>query len=363
MMLKIITFFLLLAGSQSYSFAFSNFLNSQTTPNLLSKPLDIKFPLDHGPHDMFTTEWWYITANLVDQNGKILGIQWTLFRNSRGELRVSKEALLEKENLYWHDDQIWMAHAAVTTENDHFFHEKLARGGSGQAGVNGSDFSAWIDDWSFYGDQDWTALKIQAKGRNFEYSLNLDADGPIILHGDNGYSIKTFEGHSSAYYSQPFFKVRGKVVLENDTFSVKGLAWADREWSSAVLGPNQTGWDWFSLHLENNEKLMLFRMRDKNSNHFYSGTLVTRDKQVMALNSTEIKVTPLSHQVRRPLNKSDRSKTPVKWRIEIDKKGFDVITTAINPNSYNDGVIPYWEGPITFSGSHQGVGYLEMTGY
>jgi predicted secreted hydrolase len=24
---------------------------------------------------------------------------------------------------------------------------------------------------------------------------------------------------------------------------------------------------------------------------------------------------------------------------------------------------PYWEGPISFSGSHSGVGYLEMTGY
>jgi predicted secreted hydrolase len=24
---------------------------------------------------------------------------------------------------------------------------------------------------------------------------------------------------------------------------------------------------------------------------------------------------------------------------------------------------PYWEGPIRFSGSHNGVGYLEMTGY
>ena len=24
---------------------------------------------------------------------------------------------------------------------------------------------------------------------------------------------------------------------------------------------------------------------------------------------------------------------------------------------------PYWEGPITFSGSQSGRGYLEMTGY
>ena len=25
--------------------------------------------------------------------------------------------------------------------------------------------------------------------------------------------------------------------------------------------------------------------------------------------------------------------------------------------------IPYWEGPVAVSGSHSGLGYLEMTGY
>ena len=25
--------------------------------------------------------------------------------------------------------------------------------------------------------------------------------------------------------------------------------------------------------------------------------------------------------------------------------------------------VPYWEGPVTIAGSHNGVGYLEMTGY
>ncbi len=24
---------------------------------------------------------------------------------------------------------------------------------------------------------------------------------------------------------------------------------------------------------------------------------------------------------------------------------------------------PYWEGPISFGGSHGGLGYLELTGY
>ena len=33
------------------------------------------FPGDHGPHPAFRIEWWYVTANLVDANGKAHGAQ------------------------------------------------------------------------------------------------------------------------------------------------------------------------------------------------------------------------------------------------------------------------------------------------
>jgi predicted secreted hydrolase len=36
---------------------------------------------------------------------------------------------------------------------------------------------------------------------------------------------------------------------------------------------------------------------------------------------------------------------------------------AINAKCWMGTRFPYWEGPIRFSGSHSGVGYLEMTGY
>ena len=42
----------------------------------------ITFPKDHGAHPKFRTEWWYITANLKDSNGKLFGVQWTLFRTA-----------------------------------------------------------------------------------------------------------------------------------------------------------------------------------------------------------------------------------------------------------------------------------------
>ena len=37
------------------------------------------FPEDHGAHPEFRIEWWYLTANLKDESGADLGLQWTLF--------------------------------------------------------------------------------------------------------------------------------------------------------------------------------------------------------------------------------------------------------------------------------------------
>ena len=35
----------------------------------------------------------------------------------------------------------------------------------------------------------------------------------------------------------------------------------------------------------------------------------------------------------------------------------------LNARSWMGTSFPYWEGPISFQGSHAGIGYLEMTGY
>src|SRR5215813_6879611 len=44
--------------------------------------LTFSFPADHGPHENFRIEWWYVTANLRDATGKGYGAQWTLFRQA-----------------------------------------------------------------------------------------------------------------------------------------------------------------------------------------------------------------------------------------------------------------------------------------
>ena len=54
---------------------------------------------------------------------------------------------------------------------------------------------------------------------------------------------------------------------------------------------------------------------------------------------------------------------PVSWKLLVKSHGIDVETAPVNAASWMATSFPYWEGPISFHGSHEGKGYLEMTGY
>ena len=120
-------------------------------------------------------------------------------------------------------------------------------------------------------------LDLKASGADFSYALRLDADRPLVLQGNAGYSRKSERGQASYYYSQPFFKASGRISIGDKPVDVTGLAWMDREWSSQPLGPDQTGWDWFSLHLNSGEKLMLYRLRQKDGRNDLLGNWITPD--------------------------------------------------------------------------------------
>jgi len=304
------------------------------------------FPQDHGAHPDYRIEWWYLTANLTGSDGVSYGLQWTLFRS----------ALAPEEGQGWQAPQIWFGHAAVTTPEDHYVAERFARGGIGQAGVEAAPFAAWIDDWEMSGET-FDALTLSASGPDFAYDVSLNAQGPLVFHGDQGYSVKSAQGQASYYYSQPHLALEGTLTLPDGDVSVMGNAWLDREWSSQPLAADQTGWDWFSLSFDSGEKLMGFRLRQTDGTDFSSGTWMAVDGETTALRDGELVATPLEQS-----DVADRS-IPTRWRVEVADKGVDVTVGALNPNAWMALSIAYWEGPVTVEGSHTGQGYLEMTGY
>ncbi len=311
------------------------------------------FPKDHDAHPNFRTEWWYLTANLKGSDGENYGVQWTLFRHAL-EPNSARDG--------WDDRNIWMGHAAATSATVHVFAQKLARGGIKQAGVEAAPFRAFIDDWTFESrdaapEAGIKRLRLHARDKNFSFTLDLAADAPIALQGEAGFSRKSDAGQASHYYSQPFFKADGVFSLNGREMKVAGRAWMDHEWSSQPLAPDQKGWDWFSLHLAGGEKLMLFRLRGATSAPFLSGNWIAPDGGASLLQRDDIVLEPL------PTTAVAGRNLPTRWRIKIKSRGLDIETAPLNSQSWMGTDFPYWEGPIRFKGSHEGEGYLEMTGY
>ncbi len=320
----------------------------------------IELPRDLGSHPDYRLEWWYLNANLHTDAGDAFGVQWTLFR--AGTRGLKERDAGESRPAGWYSDELWLAHAALSQPGRHRFASRLARGGSGQAGARALPFAAWIDDWHLAaeplfeepqeGDQGWTLV---AHGDDFAYQLHLTPTLAPVLHGDSGFSAKSIQGGGSMYFSYPALAVKGEVTLAGVTHRVQGQGWFDREWSSQLLQPDQQGWDWLALHLEDGHRLMLFRVRGDTA--FYAASLIQADGRSESLGAEAFSLQPLAYR------DSQRGKVPVRWQVQVPARGIDLEVTAWPGDFWNPGRLSYWEGPVAVSGSHRGEGYLEMTGY
>ena len=317
--------------------------------NVADPSYKITFPKDHGSHKNFRIEWWYLTSNLKSKSIENLGIQWTLFKSN---LKPTSDRKATNLNGFW------MAHSAITTDTLHYFEERFAREESGQAGVELNRFKAWIDNWSLTGDDQLETMQLEASGVDFAYSLKFSTKMKPVLQGNAGYSKKSETGAASHYYSQPFYSVEGWVKINGERHIVEGVGWLDREWSSNLLNKSQLGWDWFSLHLNDGRKVMLFKVRNASGNDFLSGSWIDQDGTQKPLNASDIKLEETVYST------IEGRKIPTEWKISfLGKNSLSINIEALNAHSWMATSFPYWEGPISVSGDLSGVGYLEMTGY
>ncbi|WP_042013178.1 lipocalin-like domain-containing protein [Aeromonas fluvialis] len=308
-------------------------------------------PADHATHPDYRSEWWYLTGNLKDEQGRHYGMQWTLFRQG-----IEREF---KSNNPWLVPQLWLAQFAITdvSKGSHQQDERTSRQGPGLAGASGGHY--WLKEWMLASEGKAlfpATLKVQSKAGDL--ALRVSAAKPAVLQGNHGYSEKS-PGNASFYYSYPRLTLSGTLTRDGETRNVTGQGWFDHEWSSSVLAEWQSGWDWFSLQLNDGRELMLFRLRTKAGrsepeNRY--GILIERDGSSQVLSPEQIRFMP---------DKSWRGPKgqpyPVEWRLEA--AGLQLTIQARQPNQAMSGRFEYWEGAVTVSGEAQGVGYLEMTGY
>lgn len=323
-----------------------------------------QFPRDHFSHPEFQTEWWYWTGNLTAQDGRRFGFELTFFRHN---VRPFDAANIEK----WDVRDVYMAHLALTDVNGkRFYHdEKINRAGPGLAGVDAAQERVWNGNWSASLKPD--SHRLQATTSELQFDLRLRVAKPPVTHGVNGVSQKApGPGKASHYISFPRLEGDGTLTWQGDRYRVSGQAWMDHEFFTNQLGSEQAGWDWFCIQLENNEELMLYRLRLKNGagDQTSSGTFIDSSGKATHLTAADFRLQP----GRCWQSKETGGCYPTRWEIEVPKlalrlqaapalEGQELVSKRkVGPS--------YWEGAMNYEGTRgnrpiRGLGYLELTGY
>ena len=326
-------------------------------------PQDLRFPEDDGPHTDYLTEWWYTTGNLETAEGRHFGFQLTFFRRA-----VLPPGFVPERASDWAADQIYLAHLALTDigGNEFFFAERFSRGAAGLAGAQADPYRVWLEDWSVEVGADGIYRLVAGQG-DIRIELALEDVKGRILHGEAGYSRKGPDsGNASIYISQTRLEAGGSITVGGVSHEVTGLAWMDHEYSTSALGPDEVGWDWFSMHLDDGSELMLFQLRrtDGGISPYSSGTLIEADGTLVSLAAEDFTITV----DRRWTSPHSGAEYPAGWTIEIPSLGIRLEIEPYLADQELSVSFVYWEGASAVSGSRagealSGSGYVELTGY
>lgn len=321
------------------------------------------FPRDHGSHDDYGIEWWYYTGNLQTTTGRRFGYQLTFFRVGvdRNPINPSR----------WAVRDLFIAHFAISDIEQESFHafERINRAAVGWAGADKSQYRVWNEDWEARLDS--SAHLLTARDEGCELSLRLESAKPEAINGENGISQKGVEsGNGSHYYSLTRLRTSGRLTVGGESFDVSGLSWMDHEFGTSFLEREQSGWDWFSIQLEDGRDLMLFQIRrsDGSIDPHSSGTIIESDGRATHITRGDLRLTPEDTW----RSEASGASYPTAWTIEIPSYNLSLkLRAAFNGQELRTTEstgVTYWEGSIVIEGRSgsqpiRGRGYLEMTGY
>jgi predicted secreted hydrolase len=322
----------------------------------------LQFPRDYGAHPGHRTEWWYVTGWLETPEGKPLGFQVTFFRSRTAADPANPSAFAPK--------QLIIGHAALSDPAlGRLVHDqRSAREGFGLAYAKTGTTDIKLDDWHLRRLADGR-YEVAVRSGELALTLRLVPTQAMLLQGENGFSRKGKDPrHASYYYSEPQLKVEGEVARAGKAGGaagkVTGTAWLDHEWSSQVLDPGATGWDWLGANLDGGGALMAFRIRSAGGATLWAHAAL-RDAagRVTQYGPDQVSFAPQQRWT------SPRTGATypvaallttgaVRWRLQ-----------PLQPDQELDsrrstGAV-YWEGAVRVErdGRPAGRGYLELTGY
>lgn len=318
----------------------------------------LQFPADEGSHPEYRIEWWYVTGWLEDDAGKPLGFQITFFRTRTGIDESNPSRFAARQVLF--------AHAAVSepSRGTLLSAERSARAGFGLAQAAEGSLDVVLDEWRLRKVKDRYHATLSAE--RFSFDLTFETTQPTLLQGEQGFSQKGPErSAASYYYSLPHLRTSGTLVVDGVKRAVKGSAWFDHEWSSAIMDEQAAGWDWVGLNMHDGAAVTASRMRDhQQGSHWAAGTWRSPGSATRIFEPEQVQWRAVRHW-RSPRT---RVEYPVEWQVQLEDR-----TLTLKPlmddqehDARGSTGTLYWEGAVRAydeRGTEVGTGYLEMTGY
>ena len=156
--------------------------------------------------------------------------------------------------------------------------------------------------------------------------------------------------------------VTGTIAIGGAPAEVTGEAWFDHQWGNFSVV--DIGWDWFSLRLDDGTDLMLYQLRDAEGNPVEaSGTYVSATGETEVLEGGDFSTEATGSWV----SPGNRATYPMGWRVSLPSRRINLTLTPIVRDAEFDATATtgnfYWEGAVVVSGSHSGVGFVELVGY
>jgi predicted secreted hydrolase len=341
------------------------------------EPRKLVYPQDHGSHEGFQTEWWYVTGNIRDENGRRFGYQFTIFRRAMDP----KDAQQRGRTSKWAVNDFFIGHLAISDidSKKFYFEEHAQRGVLGLAEATESTAVSpqnlprvWLDKWEMKRAE--KAWELTAAQGEIALALTISETVPPVAHGrpgEEGLSRKGPKpGQASYYYSVPQLATTGSISIAGKQYKiVDGRSWMDHEFGSNQLSEQQAGWDWFAIHLKDGRSLMIYllRMKDGSIEPASSATWIDEKGGAEYIALADLRITP----DRRWTSPRSKGQYAVEWKIEIArlKVSLDVKVAQDEQevNASKTAGVSYYEGAVDVSGSVNGAavsgdGYLEMTG-
>lgn len=301
----------------------------------------LNLPADAAAHGS-GMEWWYYNGILDAANG---------------ERYAFHVAVFVATGLVKHTAM----HAAVTDlqTGQRYASQTRTGGVPSQSVANGFDFRQGRWHVGAVGP----AHTVRTASDDMAISLDLQEAGPVVAHraaGSKTPGLLDFgKAGISYYYSRPRIAAKGNITVGGKTVPVSGPVWFDHQWGE--FDPTQLGWNWFALHLANGSDVMVYQLFDAEGRKVMTAGTVSDDKGATPLKAEDIELTPGARWT------SPATQIPytVEWRLRLPSGTYDV------KPFYPDGEFDarqttanvYWEAPVRVSGSSEGQGFLEMSGY